>query len=283
MIKVLVVDDNLIELEIVKQALETNHFECLTVSDPTKAVFTAVQYQPDIIILDLMMPGRSGFDLCRDLKINPSTKHISIMLLTADNRTESIIKGVHLGVVDYIHKPISPDELVQAIIAQNAAKELGAILEPMQKTSDDLKTKYERPRAKKMTLFFGAGTSWRSRIIQFITGSRWSHVAVVEGSEAIEAAGGAQVRVTPVGFLQTKYRDHEFRSIPGDATKAKELIGRDYDSKGILAFIFKWVRQDQEKWFCSELVAHASDLFSDDIAHKITPEDLYRVSKPVRL
>lgn len=142
MIKVLVVDDNLLELDFVEAALQHHSIECIKVSNPADAVRIASESKPDLVILDLFMPGVSGLDLCRELKTNPDTLSIPIMFLTADDSTDTLIQGVHLGIVDYIHKPINTQELVDAILIQNTATQLRTLFEPLKAKSRELMHKY---------------------------------------------------------------------------------------------------------------------------------------------
>lgn len=286
MIKVLVVDDNLLELEIVSEALRHHDIECETVSDPRDAVEHATVFQPDLVILDLHMPYLSGFDLCRLLRLEPKTSDIPVIFLTADDSTESKLKGVHLGHVEYLYKPVTPDELIDTIFAQKTAAKLQDIFEPFVRKSKELVRKWQAQsqadqKSGELTLIFGHGNRWISRAIRSVTDSRWSHVGLVEGDSVIEAAGGHGVRRTSIDAFKRRYQDTEVRKLHGDLDKVRPLIGKAFDRSGILGVLFRRPWQDPDKWFCSEIVAHASDVFADDIAHKITPEDLYRVSQAI--
>lgn len=282
MMKVLVVDDNLIELEIVKNALNDERFECETISNPLEAWVKINEFKPDLVILDLNMPEMNGFELCKQIKTNPTTQHIGVIILTAEEaESDNLLRGIHLGVLDYIHKPISSKELVQALEAQDAAMNVRRSFEKLYQVTSEISDKLSQPKPT-LQLFFGAGKSWRSRLIRLITWSRWSHVAIVDGGDVIEAAGGQGVRRTPMGLLKAKYgEDWEIREIDGDIEKAREMIGREYDTSGLAGWFFRQLWEDPERWFCSELVAYASDLYPDDTAYKITPEDLYRVSREI--
>ena len=281
MIKVLVVDDDLIELEIVREALDSEHFICRTIVNPCDAMFTIGEFMPDLIILDLNMPEMNGFELCKQIKTNPLTSHIGVIILTAEEiESNNLIRGIHLGVLDYIHKPITPDELIVKLREQDAAMNIRKQFENLRNVTEGVKDRleYEQPT---LQLFFGKGKSWRSRLIRLLTWSEWSHVGIVDGNSVIEAAGGYGVRKVPLGMLQAKYSENEIRTLPGNIDKARKMIGKKYDTRGILGWAFRQMWEDPDSWFCSELVAYASELYADHVAHRITPEDLYRLSNPL--
>ena len=75
----------------------------------------AREYHPDVVLLDVMMPGRSGFDVCRDLKADPSTAGITIILLTARAQNADREEGQAAGADDYFTKPFSPIALLRKV------------------------------------------------------------------------------------------------------------------------------------------------------------------------
>lgn len=281
MIKVLVVDDDLIELEIVKQALNSDKFDCKTISNPLNAFATILEFNPEIVILDLNMPEMNGFELCKQIKTDPRTTHIGVVILTAEEvESNNLLRGIHLGVLDYIHKPVTPQELIQALQAQDASMGIKRSFKRLYDVSKEIDEQLSKPQPM-LKLIFGQGRSWRSRLIRLFTWSNWSHVAVIdEDNHVIEAAGGIGVRKIPLSAFQTKYPTHEIRFIPGDINKVRKEVGTRYDTGGLFGWLFSSSKlQDPEEWFCSEIVAYASELYDDKDAHKIDPEDLYRVSR----
>lgn len=104
---VLVVDDNELELDILVECLGDIYSVGVAMDGPS-ALEDIQKNLPDIILLDIMMPGMDGFEVCRRLKSNPSTEKIPIIFVTAMEETEDEAKGFDLGAVDYITKPISP-------------------------------------------------------------------------------------------------------------------------------------------------------------------------------
>lgn len=113
--KLLFVDDNIDILNLVKVILKKTEFELLTVQSAKKALEILTQHQVDLIILDIMMPEMDGYELCQILKESPETKSIPVIFLTAQNDTNSVVKGLKLGAVDFLSKPFHKDEFIARI------------------------------------------------------------------------------------------------------------------------------------------------------------------------
>lgn len=110
--KVLVIDDEPDVVEIVALNLKSNGFEVLQALDGAQGLELAKSKLPDLIILDLMLPKMSGLDVCAELKKNPPTGKIPILMLTAKAEAHDRIEGLEYGADDYIPKPFSPRELI---------------------------------------------------------------------------------------------------------------------------------------------------------------------------
>jgi two-component system phosphate regulon response regulator PhoB len=124
--KILVVDDEKDIRELVSYNLVKNGYYAETVATGEEAVLRARSDQPDLIVLDLMLPGADGFDVCRRLKGDPATKHIPILMLTARSDEIDIVAGLELGADDYVTKPFSPRVLlarIRALMRKAAAPE----------------------------------------------------------------------------------------------------------------------------------------------------------------
>lgn len=112
--KVLVIEDNA-DLRIFLAQSLSQRYSVLTASDGTEGMSLTLEHMPDLIVSDLMMPGRDGLELCSDLKNDSRTDHIPYVLLTAKADVESKLKGLSRGADDYIAKPFSMDELLSRI------------------------------------------------------------------------------------------------------------------------------------------------------------------------
>ncbi|RFC52912.1 MAG: two-component system, OmpR family, phosphate regulon response regulator PhoB [Verrucomicrobia bacterium] len=114
---VLVVDDETDILELVVFNLERQQFKVLTADNGISAVQIAKEKIPDLIVLDLMLPGMDGFSVYRELRADPRTNSIPVLMLTAKGEVNDRIAGLELGADDYVTKPFSPRELLLRVRA----------------------------------------------------------------------------------------------------------------------------------------------------------------------
>lgn len=113
--KILVVDDEKDIVDILKYNLEKEHeFEVLAAYNGKEAL-ELVENKPDLILLDIMMPELNGFEVCKQLKQNPSSSKIPVIFLTAKENEIDEILGLELGADDYIHKPLSPRKVIARV------------------------------------------------------------------------------------------------------------------------------------------------------------------------
>ena len=104
---ILAVDDEASNLQLLRQILQ-DHYRLLFAKDGARALDLARQERPDLILLDVMMPGMSGYEVCAALKANPETAAIPVIFVTALTDTADELEGFEAGAVDYITKPVSP-------------------------------------------------------------------------------------------------------------------------------------------------------------------------------
>lgn len=145
MIKVFIVDDSEIELEFMREAFRTSDIDCEVIQDATKAIDAIIKYEPDFIILDLVMPTLTGLELCTQLKTTPETVNIPVMFLTASESSSDAIQSVHLGVIDFINKPITRKTLVETIIKHDSLLSLRSIFSPLTNKALEMVEKYADP------------------------------------------------------------------------------------------------------------------------------------------
>lgn len=132
---ILVVEDETDILHLVEYHLKAEDYAVLTAQDGIKALDLAIEQLPALIVLDLMLPGLDGLEVCKALKQNSKTKNIPIVMLTAKGEEVDRIVGLELGADDYIVKPFSPRELTLRI---------RAILKRFDRdTSEDTQIKYQ--------------------------------------------------------------------------------------------------------------------------------------------
>ena len=117
MTAILVADDDMDIRDLVAFKLEQAGYEVVAVDNGLAALTEATQNPPDLVVLDVMMPGMSGIDVCRQLRQDAGTKALPIILLTARAQEGDVEVGFGAGADDYIVKPFSPRELVSRVEA----------------------------------------------------------------------------------------------------------------------------------------------------------------------
>jgi len=115
--KILVVDDEIYIVHILDFSLGMEGYEVITALDGEQAIEKAHAEKPDLIVLDIMMPKLDGYETCKALKGDASTRHIPVILLSAKGRNVDQKIGFEVGADDYITKPFSPRKLVERINA----------------------------------------------------------------------------------------------------------------------------------------------------------------------
>ncbi len=120
---VLVVDDEIGALTLIGIMLERGGFNVLKAKDADAALAVLDQNKPDLIILDVMMPGMDGIDLCKVIRERPDTHEIPVLILSARGDADSVMRGMEAGANDYLPKPILHHDLVTKVrlmMAQNS-------------------------------------------------------------------------------------------------------------------------------------------------------------------
>ena len=115
--KILIADDEPDILEIIQFNLQAEGYEVITAKNGDEAIDQAKKHLPDLIILDIMMPGKNGIDVCNILRMQPSFKETLIVFLSALSDEGTEIRGLETGADDYITKPIRPKILVSKVNA----------------------------------------------------------------------------------------------------------------------------------------------------------------------
>ena len=117
MYRVLIAEDESDVLDLVSFNLHRESIETIPAKDGIVAIELALKELPDLILLDLMLPGRDGFSVFKELRLDSRTKDIPVLMLTAKAQLEDVIAGLELGADDYLTKPFSPKELILRVKA----------------------------------------------------------------------------------------------------------------------------------------------------------------------
>lgn len=113
--KVLVVDDSAAEIHLMQSMLQQGGFYSVGLSDPTKIEDAIEEERPNVILLDVVMPHRNGFQVCRDLKSQAVYSQIPVILVTSKTAPSDRYWGEQQGANGYVAKPFTPDELINAV------------------------------------------------------------------------------------------------------------------------------------------------------------------------
>ena len=112
---VLIVDDNPQNVELLQAFLESLPVKLITAGDGLEALRKVEEHSPDLILLDIMMPHMSGFQVCKKLKADPRTKDIQILMVTALNELGDIERATECGTDDFVSKPVNKFEIVTRV------------------------------------------------------------------------------------------------------------------------------------------------------------------------
>ncbi|RLC07063.1 MAG: hypothetical protein DRI57_26335 [Deltaproteobacteria bacterium] len=112
---ILIVDDAPVNLQVLSGLLTGANYEIAAAIDGEEAISVASHVFPDIILLDIIMPGLDGYEVCKRLKARPQTKDIPIIFLTAKTEPEDIMEGFQIGGADYVTKPFNSKELLTKV------------------------------------------------------------------------------------------------------------------------------------------------------------------------
>jgi len=140
--KLLIVDDTPANIDVLRKFMGGEGYDISVAPDGEIALNIVNKNKPDLILLDVMMPGIDGFEVCRQLKENEETKDIPVIFVTAKIETSDIVKGFQVGGVDYITKPFKREEVLSRVNThlkiQNLIKEKTRLNEVLSEKNDEL-------------------------------------------------------------------------------------------------------------------------------------------------
>jgi len=126
---ILIVDDNIQNLELLQAYLEDLDCETIAATDGPEALEVVSERQPDLLLLDIMMPKMSGFEVCKRIKSDPKTSNIPVIMVTALNEFGDIERGIDSGTDDFVSKPVNKLELLARVRTMLKLKHLSDKLE----------------------------------------------------------------------------------------------------------------------------------------------------------
>ena len=216
---ILLVDDVAANLSVLSAALEPEGYEILAAQDGTMALRLAARAQPDLILLDVMMPQIDGLETCRRLKRDETTRHIPVIFITARNEMESIVEGFRAGGLDYIIKPFQAEEVLSRVATHlrlsRLTRELQEKHDALEARTAELTVEIERRRNTENALQHADA---QLAALSDLEADRWNVAGLIGGSR--------QVRK----IVEDIRRLHQFANtsvlITGESGTGKELIAR---------------------------------------------------------
>ena len=210
--KILIVDDTPANIDLLTAALEPHGYEILAAPGGELGLKIAAKALPDLILLDVVMPGRDGFAICRELKADDATREIPVLFITAKQETASVVNGFRVGAVDYILKPFQADEVVGRV---ETHLKISRLTHELQRNNAELEAEVARRRTAEE-----ARERADARLSTFSAreAERWGLAGFVGHSRMIR------------GILKDIERLHQFPNtsvlITGESGTGKELIAR---------------------------------------------------------
>jgi signal transduction histidine kinase len=185
---ILVVDDNPLNLKVLFQYLSDEGYRVLVAENGTSAIQQTRQAVPDLVLLDVLMPGINGFETCRRLKADPVTSEIPVIFLTALSGTVDKLEGFNAGGVDYLTKPLQYDEVVARVRTHLKLNRLQQELAGKNRVLEQLDQ-------KKNILLSILAHDLRSPVVTFVSGARILQELTEESSDihdiAVQLSGHA--------------------------------------------------------------------------------------------
>ncbi|MDP9173177.1 MAG: sigma-54 dependent transcriptional regulator [Planctomycetota bacterium] len=217
--QVLIVDDTPANLDLLSTVLEPHGYRILAAPDGQIALGVARRALPDLIILDIMMPGKDGFATCRELRADPATAHIPVLFVSARGEASSLLEAFAAGGIDFISKPFNPDEVLIRVRTHLKLSQLARQLQLQNQAlseANELLRREVSKREQAESALAAAGEQLSS--LSDREAERWGIAAFVGKSKTIQKI------LTDVRRLQNFSSVNVL--ISGESGTGKELVAR---------------------------------------------------------
>lgn len=233
--KILLVDDNPMNLKVLSEAMANSGWTILVAPNGERAIKQAEYANPDLILLDVMMPGIDGFETCSLLKKNPKTKEIPVIFMTALNDTGNKVKGLNIGAVDYITKPFQQAEVLARV---GVHLRLGSLTKKLSEQNELLEQRVEERTAKlKQAL-----DDLQKSQLQLVQNEKMSTLGQL-------VAGVAHEINNPVGFIDGNL--NQAQGYLEDLLKLLELYQEEYPHR--TPRIKDWIEEIELEFLIEDL------------------------------
>ena len=218
---VLVVDDSPAPRGLLSEALERAGYTVLVAQSGEDALRLMERISPDIVLMDAMMPGLDGFETTRRMKINGATASIPVVFMTGLTETEHVVRGLESGGVDYVAKPVAPDEgvarvtvhLATARLARSARMALDTTGRYLLSVTRDGQVIWSTPRASRLLEFEGDGTVMPAPVITWLAACLQSPGSSIDSTLSLDCSAQRRVRITFLG--EVRHDEILLRLTPG--------------------------------------------------------------------
>jgi two-component system phosphate regulon response regulator PhoB len=211
--RIVVIEDEPDILEVIRHNLTREGFRVSFASDGEEGYQMVVDQLPELVLLDLMLPGVDGLEICRRLKEDPATRSVPVVMVTAKGEESDIVLGLGLGADDYVPKPFSPRELlarVRAVLRRTARRDESSVKERIVRDGVDIDAGRHRVRVEEETVPF---TATEFRLLHFLATrpgrifTREQLVGRVIGESVVVTERNIDVHVRSIRKKLGKYRD----------------------------------------------------------------------------
>jgi len=193
--RILIVDDDPLNVKMLRSTLSKNSYEIVTAYDGESALEIIAEEHPDLILLDIMMPGIDGYEVTRRLKRDPATSHISILLITALDGADDKAKGLEAGADEFLNKPVNIPELrarVESLLCLKEYQEqFQAQIQYEDRTAESAQKELSEREAAKppLILLVEDDPKYAKIIMKYLSQEAFRIVCVPDGEEAVAFAG----------------------------------------------------------------------------------------------
>jgi DNA-binding response OmpR family regulator len=262
---VLVVDDSPDQLSMITDALEESGMTVLVALEGTQALSMLDRITPDVILMDAVMPGLDGFETCRKVKQAKSVAHIPIIFMTGLSESEHIVKGFDAGGVDYVTKPITPDELLARIrvhlanarLAQSAQAALDASGRHLLAANKDGRILWYTPQAaKRLRTAFSAFESEVFALPDEVRAWLAAHAGgAAAAPDLIPLAQEAAERKLQLSYVGRTGSDEFLLRLVDEAASREELVLKDRLSITLReAEVLSWIARGKSNRDIAEIL-----------------------------